>query len=326
MSASVPIRVGEIRAWLGGDAVVVGVGRRVALSGGGTAPLVERVSVQYEQSGRVDEVDVVAKRATPGEVAALRWLDVVDPVFPQLIDSGADDDGHWLVVPFQPGESIGWMTEPPGPVYAALARLRRRHLGRTEELPPQIPRVDEQFLRSTFTGFAPSGIERAARQAPHAVHERALGLLARFADDERLRIGLDVLPATLLHGDVYGDNVIATSPDPGATGVPQLIDWGSARIGPAMLDVMMAGGPAGVAAYKEAWIASTGTAMDEWQAATGEAWATAVSNAMFVGATAERSAETAAFMLDVAEEAIDRLGRQLSRHHRLGSQHDPRPG
>ncbi|WP_157630795.1 aminoglycoside phosphotransferase family protein [Kribbella catacumbae] len=312
MSVSVPVRVGELQRWLGDDAVVVGVGRRVALSGGGTAPVVERVSVRYEQSGRADEIDVVAKRAMPGEVAALSSLDLVDPVFPQLIDSGTDDDGPWIVVPFQPGESIGWMTEPPPAVYAALARLHLRHLGRTDELPPQLPRVDEQFLRSTFTGFAPSCIARAARQAPHPVHERALGLLARFAEDERLRVGLEVLPVTLLHGDVYGDNVIAPSPDPAATAVPQLIDWGSARVGPAMLDVMMAGGPAGVAAYKEAWGVAAGTAMDEWQAATGEAWATAVSNAMFVGATAERSAESAVVMLDDAEEAIDRLGRQLS--------------
>ena len=91
-----------------------------------------------------------------------------------------------------------------------------------------------------------------------------------------------------------------------------MIDWGSARVGPAMLDVVMAARRAGVTAYKEAWAAKAGTPMDEWLAATGEAWATAVSNATFVGATAERSVEIAEFLLDEAEEAIERLGRQLS--------------
>jgi hypothetical protein len=80
-----------------------------------------------------------------------------------------------------------------------------------------------------------------------------------------------------------------------------------------MLDVMLAAGPAGVAAYGEAWASASGTAMDAWELATGQAWATAVSNAMFVGAVAERSAETADLMLDEAEVAVDRLGKQLSR-------------
>jgi aminoglycoside phosphotransferase (APT) family kinase protein len=261
----------------------------------------------------VDEFDVVAKRATPGEVAALECLGVVDPVFPRLIDSGVDDDGPWIVVPFEPGEPIGWTAEPPAAMYAALARLHLRHLGRVDELPGQLPRVDDEFLRMTFAEFAPSGIRRAAREAPHPVQDRALELLARFAGDERLRVGLEVLPATLLHGDVHGDNIIATAPEAASGGSVRLIDWGSARVGPAMLDVMLAARPAGVAAYGEAWASANGTAMDAWQLATGQAWATAVSNAMFVGAVAERSAETADLMLDEAEVAIERLGRQLSR-------------
>jgi aminoglycoside phosphotransferase (APT) family kinase protein len=303
----VPIRPHELEQWLGDGAVMVRVERREALTGGSVAPVIERVSVRYVSGS----VDVVAKRATPGELAALKSLDVVDPVFPQLIDSGIDEGGPWIVVPFEAGGMIGWTAEPPAIVYAALARLHLRHLGRVDELPAEIPRVDEQFLRSAFTGFASSGIARAARRGPHAVYDRALELLARFAEDERLLLGLEVLPATLLHGDVYGDNVIAA--DPGATGVPRLIDWGSARVGPATLDVVMAARRAGVEAYQKAWIEAAGTPMDERLAATGEAWATAVSNATFVGATAERSVEVAEFLLDEAEEAIDRLGRQLSR-------------
>jgi hypothetical protein len=307
---SPPLRHDAIQNWLGGDAVVVGIGRRTALTGGATAPVVERVEIAYETSAGSGLVDVVAKRATRGEVAALNSLGIVEPVFADLIDSGLDEDGPWIVVPFEAGGVIGWTVEPPAVVYAALARLHLRHLGRVEELPAEIPQVDEQFLRSAFTGFAPGGIARAAaRQGPHQVFDRALELLARFVEDERLLLGLEVLPSTLIHGDVYGDNVIAAAPG----GCPRLIDWGSARIGPAMLDVVMAARRVGVAKYKEAWAAKGGTPMDDWLAATGEAWATAVSNATFVGATAERSVEVAEFLLDEAEEAIDRLGRQLSR-------------
>ncbi|NEA36811.1 hypothetical protein [Streptomyces sp. SID13031] len=39
-----------------------------------------------------------------------------------------------------------------------------------------------------------------------------------------------------------------------------------------MLDLVMAARRAGVAAYKEAWARTAGTPMDEWLAATGEAW------------------------------------------------------
>jgi aminoglycoside phosphotransferase (APT) family kinase protein len=306
-----PIRHDVIQRWLGGDAVVVGVGGRVALKGGATSPVVERVEIAYETGGRSGQVDVVAKRATRGEVVALNGLDVVDPVFPELIDSGTDEDGPWIVVQFEVGGVIGWAVEPPAIVYAALARLHLRHLGRVDELPAEMPAVDEQFLRSAFTGFAPGGIARAAQQGPHAVFDRALELLARFAEDERLLLGLEVLPSTLIHGDVYGDNVIAA--DPGTSRPPRLIDWGSARIGPAMLDVVMAARRGGVTAYKEAWAVATGTPMDEWLTATGEAWATAVSNATFVGAAAERSVEVAELLVEEAEEAVERLGRLLSR-------------
>jgi aminoglycoside phosphotransferase (APT) family kinase protein len=227
-------------------------------------------------------------------------------VFPELIDSGVDDDGPWVVTPFHHGEQIGWSTEPPAAVYAALARLHLRHLGRADELSPQIPRVDDDFVRYALTEFAPSRLARAAEQAAHPVHARAFELLERFAEDDRLSAGLAALPATLLHGDVYGDNVIV-GPD-----TPQLIDWGSARVGPAMLDVMMAGGPAGIASYEQTWALLSGEPLDEWELATGQAWAVAVSNAMFVGVIAERSGDFAAEVLDKAETAIEQLGRQLS--------------
>jgi hypothetical protein len=283
----VPLRLDRIQSWLGPR--IVGVERRTPLSGGQTSPAVERITLLAGNG----TVDVVAKRATPGELAAMEVLDVVDPVFPQLLDSGNDRAGPWIVTWFYPGDPLDWSAECPPAVYEALARLHQRYLG--ADLSPDLPRVDDAFLRSTFAGFARNGILQAG---PTPVRDRALELLDRFAEDERLRAALDILPATLLHGDVYGSNVIS-----GERLV--LIDWGSARVGPAMLDVMLAAGPRGLDAYRQA-------TPDDPHFAIGRAWATAVNNAMFVGDVAVRSPDVAAAMLDQAERAIDELGKQLT--------------
>jgi hypothetical protein len=47
-----PIRPDAIQNWIGGDAVVTDVVRRVALEGGATAPVVERVEIAYRTDGR----------------------------------------------------------------------------------------------------------------------------------------------------------------------------------------------------------------------------------------------------------------------------------
>ncbi|TCC01823.1 phosphotransferase family protein [Kribbella soli] len=125
------------------------------------------------------------------------------------------------------------------------------------------------------------------------VCERAYRMLDRFVDDERLLAGLERLPVTLLHGDVHGDNVIVDD-----LGRPVLVDWGSARIGPAMLDVTLAAGPSGFASYGE-------------RSELGRVWATAVNNAMFVGAAAQRSLQVAGEMVIAADQAVDELGTLL---------------
>jgi hypothetical protein len=71
MSVPVPLRLDQVERWLG--AVVVGEVRRTPLTGGRTSAVVERITIPYA-GGRV--VDVVAKRATRGEVAGLQSLDV----------------------------------------------------------------------------------------------------------------------------------------------------------------------------------------------------------------------------------------------------------
>src|SRR5262249_27328196 len=149
--------------------------------------------------------------------------------FPELIDAGTDELGPWVVTRFYPGSTLPWDAEVPESVFASLARLHYRYLGRSSNLPAALPRVDRNFCHHALTDFAPSWVRDAQRKISHPVHDRAVSLLDRWSADERIYIGLNLLPATLLHGDAYGHNVVVADDDAQQA---HLIDWGSARVGP----------------------------------------------------------------------------------------------
>ncbi|MEV0286142.1 hypothetical protein AB0H36_18670 [Kribbella sp. NPDC050820] len=110
MTRSVPLRLDRIQSRLGPR--ILGVRRRTPLAGGVVSPAVDRLTLITPGT----TVDVVAKRATPGELAAMRLLDtadgaavagtVVEPVFPRLLDSGNDEVGPWVVTPYYPGPPL----------------------------------------------------------------------------------------------------------------------------------------------------------------------------------------------------------------------------
>ncbi|WP_092653099.1 phosphotransferase [Actinopolymorpha singaporensis] len=315
----VPVRRGAIAEWLlprHPDLSAVEVGARRALAGGVASALVEHVDVTaVGADGRRYRYGVVAKRASAAEVATLSEIAAIPgtDAFPELIDAGTDQSGAWLVTPYYPGSPMPWDAAVPDNVLTSLARMHHHYLGRTNALPPDLPRVDEAFCRGALLDFSPSWIHAAQRAEPHPVHDRALDLLRRWSDDERIHTGLRLLPATLLHGDVYGFNVVVA--DDG-TAPPRLIDWGSARVGPIMLDVVMYGdwpSAAGLSAYLRAWEHVTGSPLDPWQAEAGYAWATAFSNATFVGPVARRFGPTQAqTMLDHGEAALERFAQLLT--------------
>lgn len=315
---NVPVRKAALVRWFRRthpDLAVIEVGQRHPLTGGVGSLLVERVEVTaVRSSGRRDQFDVVAKRASSAEVIALREIASVPAAdaFPELIDAGTDQSGPWVVTPFHPGATMPWDAEVPETVFASLARLHHRHLGTASTLPADLRRVDEAFCREALTDFASSWIRDAQRKAPYPLHDRALDLLHRWSYDERIYAGPDVLPATLLHGDVYGLNVVIAED---SDGPPRLIDWGNARVGPLMLDVALSAtrSSAGFSAYLRAWEDVAGCPLDPWQAEAGHAWARAISNAMFVGAVAERFGPTyAEEMLDQGEAALERFGQLLT--------------
>ncbi|KAB1112426.1 phosphotransferase [Micromonospora aurantiaca] len=312
---TVPVREVALARWLSADPAAIEIGQRHPLAGGVDSPLVERVEVTaLRTTGGRDRFEVVAKRASAAEVIALHEIAKVPAAdaFPELIDAGTDDSGPWVVTPFYPGSTLPWDADVPEAVFASLARLHYRYLGRASRLPVDLPRVDESFCRHALMNFAPSWIHDAQRKSPHPVHDRALNLLHRWNHDERIHVGLHVLPAALLHGDVYGHNVVIAD-DEGRR--PHLIDWGSARVGPIMLDVALSAETSSRAfsAYLRAWEDVAGCPLDPWQAEAGHAWATAFSNAMFVGAVAARFGPThAEEMLDKAEAALERFGQFLA--------------
>lgn len=315
METSVLQESDVLRAWLcdGTDDVTgIDIGVRRPLAGGLSSPMVERVEVlAAKRSGRRERHDIVVKRATHVEVLALRNVAAVPDaeVFPELIGDGCDEDGHWVMMPFYPGTPLSASAELPEAVYAGLARLHVTYRGRADELPSEYARIDLRFCADTIGDFALAAVREAQRVRPHPVYSRATELLRQWADDPRIRAGVELLPTTLLHGDVYGPNVLVSADRP-----PRLVDWGNARVGPAMFDVALSAGlgSAGYAAYLQAWEDASGEPMDPWEAEAGHAWTTALSHAMFVGTVAERFGPDAAdAMLRGAEAGLRRFGELL---------------
>jgi aminoglycoside phosphotransferase (APT) family kinase protein len=64
-----------------------------------------------------------------------------------------------------------------------------------------------------------------------SAHLAARDALLATADDPRLAAAFELLPRTLVHGDMHDANIIVG--DAGAT----IVDWGTARLAPGILDV-----------------------------------------------------------------------------------------
>jgi aminoglycoside phosphotransferase (APT) family kinase protein len=314
---TVPLQQELLREWLSpryGDVDGVTVDSRRQLLGGQVSPSVERVHLTASiHSGATHQIQVVAKRAQANEMAALQRIHSIPgtTTFPELIGCGTDDSGPWIVTPYYCGAVSHRDAEPPAAVYADLARLHAEFLGETEALPDEFVRIDSAWCAAALTDFAASGVRSANELAPHPIYAKALSMLHDWAADRRMLVGTELFPPTLLHADVHALNVIIPNH---AGDQPRLIDWGSSRIGPAMLDVALASDAhsAGASAYVRTWSALTGHATASWEIDAGHAWAKAFSNAMFLGAAAQFAGPTAVGeALDAAGTALDHFGRLI---------------
>jgi aminoglycoside phosphotransferase (APT) family kinase protein len=281
----------------------LGVTELVPLDGGVSGAAVWRA----RWSGR----DVVIKRTTHSEVLVLRLLqDLDEPSFPTLLRAGQDQDGWWIVIPFHPGRPIGIVDGLPVEVHRCMGRLHARFAGEAGSLAGQLESIDDGFVERSLCDFGPAHLHRARKVIGERLFRRAISILGVLAADTGFRTAVGRFAPTLLHGDLYGLNVL--HPEAGS---PMIIDWNSARLGPAAFDVAMTArydSPARIA-HDEGWATVTGRFPEPYQAELAHHWSSALINSMYAGVVAVRSSATAAEqMVTDAEEAAARFA-QLCR-------------
>ncbi len=245
--------------------------RRTAMGGGTVAARIERIDIDLATADdRPCTIAVVQKWTWRHEVLGLRAAQAARPAasaVPRLLADGTDGNGHWLITPFYEGTVVA-RALVPGEVFESLARLHVAYAQAWTDL-AGIPVVDAEWWRGICLSFALGAVNRQAAHHPSPTLERARSVLERMADDERVGQVLARLPRSLLHGDVHTGNIVVG--DTGST----LVDWGSARIGPPMLDlanVTSLDAP-GFAAYATAWHQSTGERLDQALVQLGYRWA-----------------------------------------------------
>jgi hypothetical protein len=244
------------------------------LAGGAVSDLVERITLYPKSAGGRDlELSVVRKRALPHEIAGLQAAQAVRPAatsIPELITWGRDETGPWMITVSCPGEPLaGWSALVPSSLFQSLARLHAHYQGATSELAAQIPRVDAAWWKELCLSWVLPRIAKNLTRVGTGPIARATALLTTVADHAAARGVLAGLKTTLLHGDVHPGNVIVSGEYAG------LIDWGSARIGSAMLDLanLVRQDSDAFATYADTWLELTGRPLDNDQADLGYKWA-----------------------------------------------------
>lgn len=279
------------------------------LAGGVSGAQVWRARCRDYESG-----DVVIKRTLSSELAVLRLLDELDePALPRLIAAGSDASGPWVVIPFHPGHPVDIMGELPEALHECMGRIHAHFAGRTDGLRNDVDVMDQAYVMRSLTEFGPQHLAGARGVMGEALFARASRLLARLADDTAFRTVVDDFTPTLLHGDLYGLNVLQPHT---VDGSPMIIDWNCAKIGPPMYDVAMTSAYDSPArrAHDRGWAQVTGALPDRAENELAHAWATTFNAAVIAGAVAVRaSAPDAERMINTAEAGARRLA-SLTHH------------
>jgi aminoglycoside phosphotransferase (APT) family kinase protein len=311
-----------VRDWAnrrGATPVHLEVAGQSVLRGGTYSTEVIRFDLRASASDGTDEIlPVVFKRTSVvgagldagagDEVLALRSLQKLrgrSSVLPELIVDGLDERGPWAVMPFYPGVHPGH-DRVPFAVLQALAEMHVAFLNREDELVGLEP-TDHRYWRSVCLEVMTTYVEQSRTVEPHPLLDRAQHALQHRADDERFLEALELLPKTLVHADVWAGNILGASS--GAT----LVDWGSARIAPAMLHLPSVTEP-GLPAftyYLSSWERISGAPHDPWQAEVGFLWATVYRATLYIRNALGDWPRLAA-TLDRADSALAQLGETLT--------------
>ena len=307
-----PILTPAVRAW----AARTRPGARVTgctvqpLTGGYVSGRVERVTLQLtgdHASADMENpenvpMELVRKDVPAHEIAGLRAAQPLRPdatAIPELVAWGE----AWLMTPLAPGAALAHGQAPPPALFDSLAALHARYQG-DAGLPAPIPRVSPAWWRSLCQHWVVPGLRAPAARHPAAVTERARSLVARAATWPGAAAALAELPATLLHGDVHPGNILVEE------GRPTLIDWGSARVGPAALDLanLVPADSPGVARYAAAWPALTGQPLPDGVLELGYRWAALQIPVQYLPWTAAHRPTTAfTKALDQIDQALAHL-------------------
>lgn len=270
------------------------------LTGGAVAERVERVALYL--AGHQRPLELIRKQAPGLEIAGLRAAQAVrmdGTAIPELVAYGPG----WLITPMAAGAPLAPDATAPANLFGTLAALHARYHGGAG-LPAAIPRVTPAWWQRLCQDWAEPQIRGNAGRQPHETVGRARALLSRAATDPAVPAVLAGLTPTLLHGDVHSGNVLVAGN--GAT----LIDWGSSRVGPAMLDLanLVAAESAGVAQYARAWQQITGQPLAAGTINAGYRWAAVQIPIQYLPwAARHRPARDVDAMLARAERALKLL-------------------
>ncbi|WP_219419102.1 aminoglycoside phosphotransferase family protein [Pseudonocardia nigra] len=286
----------QVGRWAGGP---VTVGHREPLAGGYVSAQVERVTL--DASGRA--VDVVVKRASATEVAAMRALAVIPGLErPRQLATGRDAESEWLVLPFYAGPGLGADAEVPAEVWTALGRV---HAHWHRKRPRGVPVVDAAWWRTTVRERTLPAVLGAGERTGDPLFPEVAALLEAWATDSRLLAALAVLPRTLTHGDAHRGNVLLAAD--GAV----LIDWGNARVAPAGLDLATLAAQGAPAADAYAAAVANATPPPELREVE-RLWAQVQVHVQYLGFAADHlGSARVAEMVQTAVTALDALGPAL---------------
>jgi hypothetical protein len=189
------------------------------MNGGAVARRVERLDVSMSRAdGSLCTLALVRKWGIIAEVTALAAAQEVRPAaraIPELVASGRDGQGWWMITPFYVGRQAG-TGAPPAVVFDSLARLHARfRAGRANLM--GVPVVNHAWWQRLCRGWAAPLIERCG--------DRHLGY--RWA---AVQIPLQYLPWTARHRP--GDELAAAA-GRAETALAALAELGQA--GPAQL-------------------------------------------------------------------------------------------
>jgi thiamine kinase-like enzyme len=183
--------------------------------------------------------------------------------------------GSWLLLTYHEGVNPPNDALPPQ-VLETLAQIHCHYEDRGSDL-AILPQLDFQWWKQYLSDVVMTALDAAGAASPSSEDIQCLHAAARrWAADPRIAEALDVLPRTLVHGDMHWGNIIVG--DQGAS----IIDWGNACAGPAYVDLDNIVSRDEAASYARARLRFGAKTADIWLEDVGWAWATVQVQAQYI--------------------------------------------